>query len=103
MAAGLGGAAAGLAGAIDVLGVFGLFKASYQPGYGFVAFALAYLARLRSIAVIPFAAFLSVLVIGGDAMSRRADVPSDFVPVLEGLMLLFFALAVWFEGRGSVA
>jgi ABC-type uncharacterized transport system permease subunit len=44
-----------------------------------------------------------VLVIGGDAMSRRADVPSDFVPVLEGLMLLFFALAVWFEGRGSAA
>jgi simple sugar transport system permease protein len=97
------GAAAGLAGAIDVLGVHGLFKASYQPGYGFTAFALAYLARLRSLAIIPFAAFLSVLTIGGDAMSRRADVPTEFVSVLEGLMLLFFALVVWFEGRGAAA
>jgi ABC-type uncharacterized transport system permease subunit len=96
------GAAAGLAGAIDVLGVHGLFKASYSPGYGFTAFALAYLARLRALAVVPFAAFLSVLVIGGDSMSRRADVPTEFVPVLEGLMLLFFALAVWYEGRRRV-
>ena len=93
------GAAAGLAGAIDVLGVHGLFKASYSPGYGFTAFALAYLARLRALAVIPFAALLSVLVIGGDSMSRRADVPVEYVSVLEGLMLIFFALAVWFEGR----
>jgi general nucleoside transport system permease protein len=93
------GGAAGLAGAIDVLGVHGLFKASYQPGYGFTAFALAYLARLRALAVVPFAAFLSVLVIGGDSMSRRADVPTEFVSVLEGLMLIFFALVVWFEAR----
>ena len=99
----LSGATAGLAGAIDVLGIFGLFKATYQPGYGFMAFALAYLARLRSLAVVPFAAFLSVLVIGGDAMSRRANVPTEFVSVLEGLMLLFFALAVWFEGRRGAA
>ena len=40
---------------------------------------------------------------GGDAMSRRADVPTEFVSVLEGLMLLFFALVVWFEGRGAAA
>ena len=97
------GAAAGLAGAIDVLGIHGLFKASYSPGYGFTAFALAYLARLRSLAVVPFAAFLAVLTIGGDSMSRRADVPTEFVSVLEGLMLIFFALAVWFEGRGAAA
>ena len=97
------GAAAGLAGAIDVLGIHGLFKASYSPGYGFTAFALAYLARLRSLAIVPFAAFLAVLAIGGDSMSRRADVPTEFVSVLEGLMLIFFALSVWFEGRGATA
>ena len=97
------GAAAGLAGAIDVLGIHGLFKASYQPGYGFTVFALAYLARLRALVVVPFAALLSILVIGGEAMSRRADVPTEFVSVLEGLMLLFFALAVWIEGRRAGA
>ncbi len=93
------GAAAGLAGSVDVLGIHGLFKSSYQPGYGFTVFALVYLARLKSLAVIPFALLLSVLAVGGESMSRRADVPAEFVSVLEGLMLLFFALAVWWEGR----
>lgn len=93
------GGAAGLAGAIDVLGIHGLFKSTYQPGYGFTVFALVYLARLRPLAIVPFALLLSVLAIGGDSMSRRADVPSDFVQVLEGLMLLFFAIGVWWDGR----
>ena len=41
------GAFAGLAGANDVLGIQGLFKANWDPGYGFTAFALVYLARLN--------------------------------------------------------
>jgi simple sugar transport system permease protein len=93
------GAMAGLAGAVDILGVFGSFKASYSPGYGFTAFALVYLARLRAIPVPLFALLLSVLLVGGQSMSRRADVPAEFVSVLEGLMLLFFATAVWLELR----
>jgi len=32
-------------------------------------------------------------------MSRRAEVPSEFVEVLEGLLLLCFAVVVWFERR----
>jgi ABC-type uncharacterized transport system permease subunit len=51
------------------------------------------------LALIPFALLLSALAIGGDSMSRRADVPNEFVHVLEGLMLLFFALSVWWNGR----
>lgn len=93
------GTMAGLAGAIDILGVFGSFKAGYSPGYGFTAFALAYLARLRALPVPLFALFLSALLIGGQSMSRRADVPAEFIAVLEGLMLIFFAMAVWLETR----
>ena len=94
---------AGLAGAVDMLGVFGSFKASYSPGYGFTAFALGYLARLRSLAGAPSRLFLSMLLVGGESMSRRADVPAEFVSVLEGLMLLFFASAVWLEVRRATA
>lgn len=97
----ISGAAAGVAGAIDVLGIHGVFKPNYSPGYGFTAFALAYLARLRALAVAPFALVLALLMIGGDSMSRRADVPTEFVSVLEGLMLLCFGFAVWFESRGA--
>lgn len=93
------GALAGLAGAVEVLGVQGLFNANAAPSYGFTAFALVYLARLRSLAIVPFALLLSGLLVGGPAMSRRAEVPSEFVEMLEGLLLLCFAVAVWFERR----
>ena len=55
----------------DILGVKGLFQGNWNPGYGFAAFALVYLARLNSLWLIPFAYFLSFLVIGGEMMARR--------------------------------
>jgi simple sugar transport system permease protein len=95
----LSGGFAGLAGANDVLGVQGVFKGNWDPGYGFMGFALVYLARLSSLAVIPFAFFFSALLIGGDSMSLRANVPTYYVDMLEGLMLIFFAFAVYLERR----
>lgn len=93
------GGLAGLAGANDVLGVQGLFKANWNPGYGFMAFALVYLARLRAAWLVPFAFFFSFLLIGGESMPRRAGIPTSIVAVLVGLMLLFFAVAVVNEQR----
>ncbi len=95
----LSGGFSGLAGANDVLGVQGVFKANWDPGYGFTAFALVYLARLNSIAIVPFAFFFSFLLIGGGSMARRADVPSYYIEILEGLMLIFFACSVYAERR----
>jgi simple sugar transport system permease protein len=93
------GALAGLAGANDVLGVQGVFKGNWNPGYGFAAFALVYLARLRPMALIPAAAFLASLTIGGELASRPANVPTSFVQVLEGLMLVCLAIAAALERR----
>lgn len=95
----LSGAFAGLAGANDVLGVQGVFKANWDPGYGFTAFALVYLARLNAFAILPFAFFFSFLLVGGTSMPRRADVPSYYIEILEGLMLIFFACSVYLERR----
>jgi ABC-type uncharacterized transport system permease subunit len=95
------GALAGLAGANDILGVKGLFQGNWNPGYGFAAFALVYLARLNSLWLIPFAYFLSFLVIGGEMMARPLGIPTYFVEMLEGLMLLCFAVATWFERMRS--
>jgi simple sugar transport system permease protein len=91
------GALAGLAGANDILGVKGLFQGNWNPGYGFAAFALVYLARLNSLWIIPFAYFLSFLTIGGEMMARPLEIPTYFVGMLEGLMLLCFAVATFFE------
>ncbi len=93
----LSGGFAGLAGANDILGVKGLFQGNWNPGYGFAAFALVYLARLNSLAIVPFAYFLSFLAIGGEMMARPLSIPTYFVEMLEGLMLIFFAVAVFLE------
>lgn len=95
------GAFAGLAGANDILGVKGLFQGNWNPGYGFAAFALVYLARLNPLWIIPFAYFLSFLTIGGEMMARPLGIPTYFVEVLEGLMLLCFAVTTWFERMRS--
>lgn len=93
------GALAGLAGANDVLGVQGVFKGNWNPGYGFAAFALVYLARLRPLALIPAAALIASLTIGGELASRPASVPTSFVQVLEGLLLVCLAIAAAIERR----
>ena len=93
------GAFAGLAGANDILGVKGLFQGNWNPGYGFAAFALVYLARLNSLWIIPFAYFLSFLAVGGQMMARPLEIPTYYTEILEGLMLIFFAVAVYFERK----
>jgi simple sugar transport system permease protein len=93
------GAMAGLAGASDVLGVHGVFKGNWNPGYGFAVFAIAYLARLKPLALVPAAAFLAVLTIGGELASRPAETPVSFVSLLEGLLLLCLAVAAALERR----
>ncbi|MBE7473006.1 MAG: ABC transporter permease [Anaerolineae bacterium] len=90
---------AGLAGANDVLGVKGLFQGEWNPMYGLTAFALVFLARLNGLLVIPFAYFFAFLLFGGEVMARTARIPAYFVPLLEGLMLLFFAVSTYLERR----
>ncbi|GIW03868.1 MAG: ABC transporter permease [Thermomicrobiales bacterium] len=99
----LSGAFAGLAGANDVLSVQGRFSGTWHPEYGFAAFALVYLARLNPLAIIPFAFFFSFLMVGGQSMPRRANVPTYYVDMLEGLMLVFFAATVAMERLWSRA
>ncbi|MDQ3044552.1 MAG: ABC transporter permease [Chloroflexota bacterium] len=94
------GALAGLAGANDVLGVKGMFQGEWNPAYGFTAFAVVFLARSRPLLVIPFAMFLAFMAVGADFMPRAAGIPTSFVELLEGFMLIGLALAIAFE-RGN--
>ena len=57
--------------------------------------ALVYLARLNAVWLIPFAFFFSFLIVGGDSMPRRANVPTYYIEMLEGLMLIFFVILTW--------
>jgi len=89
----------GLAGAIDVLAVKGLFPGGWNPMYGVTCIPLVFLARLNGCAVIPLSFFFSFLAVGGEFVARDQNVPIYFVHVMEGLMLLFFATGEYIENR----
>jgi simple sugar transport system permease protein len=86
---GLSGAIAGLAGAIEVCGVTGRLFENLSAGYGFTAIAVALLARLHPLAVLPAGAFFAALAAGSGAMQRQAGVPSVTVQVIEAFAILF--------------
>ena len=70
------GALIGLAAAVDIQGVFGYMRADWNPAYGLAVVPLVFLARMNALALIPFAAFFSVLSIGGLYAARRARSPA---------------------------
>ncbi|MEJ7695107.1 MAG: ABC transporter permease [Candidatus Limnocylindrales bacterium] len=95
----LSGALMGLAAAVDMLGIFGYMRADWNPAYGLKVVPLVFLARLNALAVIPFAAFFSVLSIGGEYAARRAQLPSDFLLLVIGLILTFMVVTQYLTDR----
>ncbi len=87
----LSGAFAGLAGAVEVSGVTGRLFENLSSGYGFTAIAVALLARLHPIGVVPAALFFAALATGSGAMQRVAHVPAVTVQVIEALVILLSA------------
>lgn len=83
------GALVGLAAAVDIQGVYGYMRADWNPAYGLAVVPLVFLARMNALALIPFAALFSLLSIGGLYAARRAQIPSDFVLLFMGILLLF--------------
>lgn len=82
------GALAGLAGAVEVLGVtFALYE-NISPGYGYTAIAVALLAGLDPWRVVLSAVLFGALEAGAAAMQRDAGVPATLVSVIEALLIL---------------
>ena len=95
------GALAGLAGGIDIMGVWGNVRADWNPAYGLTVIPLVFLARLNGWAVAGFVLLFSVLSVGSESASVRLGVPSYYSFVLVALVLLFLALADWLAQRRS--
>jgi simple sugar transport system permease protein len=86
----LGGALAGLAGAVEVTGVAGSVDRSLASGVGYAAIAAALLARLAA-ARLPLAALLfAALAAGTTALQLQENLPGidRFGLVLQGLVIL---------------
>ncbi len=89
LALGLAGGVAGLAGGFEVMGVTGRLYEGLSPGYGYTAIAVALLARLHPVAVVPAALFFGALESGSAAMQRDVGVPAAAAEVVQGLVILF--------------
>ena len=89
------GALAGIAGALEVMGVtFALYE-SLSPGYGYTAIAVALLARLHPLGVLVTGVLLGALQAGGAAMQRDAGVPSVLVTIVEAVLILGMVATTW--------
>ena len=84
----LAGATAGLAGAVQVMGVQYRLIEGYSTGFGFISVAIALLGGLDPLLLIPASLFFGFLETGMASMQRQVGVPSALVGVIEGLVML---------------
>jgi simple sugar transport system permease protein len=94
--AGLSGALAGLAGAIEVAGLKGYVTTDLSPGYGYSGIVVAMLAAQHPIGVVAAALFVAVVFVGADGMSRALGVPSFIADVIVAISLLTMLVALMF-------
>jgi len=104
----IGGAAAGLAGMVEVAAVHGSANASLIAGYGYAGILVAFIARQNPLAVIPVAILLGGLNASGGMLQRRLDLPDATVLVLQGIAFMVILAAEtlygrirWFQPRGE--
>jgi len=92
----LAGGFAGLAGAIEVMGVQHRLMDGLTSGYGFTGIVAALLGGLHPLGLIPASIFFGGLLVGADKMQRAVQVPSSLVMAILGLIVLFVSsAAIW--------
>lgn len=95
----IGGAMAGLAGIVVVLGEQGRLIDGFSTDYGFVGILIALLAANRPL-VIPLAAlFYAYLASGAAVMENVTDVPREVVTIVQGALFLFVTVRVVLPAR----
>ncbi len=95
------GALAGLAGGVDILGVWGGVRADWNPAFGLSVVALVCLARLNGFAIAALIPLFSVLSVGGESAAIRLNVPNSFSLVFVALLLLFLAVSEAMSRRAA--
>ncbi len=85
LACAVGGACAGLAGAVEVAAVHTNANASLIAGYGYAGILVAFIARHNPWAVIPVAVLFGGFGAAGSLLQRRVGLPDASVLVLQGI------------------
>ena len=94
-----GGFIAGMGGAVEILGLYRRFSWQLLPGYGWTGVIVAILARNNPLYVPVAAFFLAYMRIGADIMSRKTDVPTEFVAIIQGVIIILVAADAFLASR----
>jgi len=101
----LSGALAGLGGAVYVSAITHRLYEKLSPGWGYEAIAVALVARLNPIAIVPTAVLFGALDNGSQAMQRAEGVSPVLVQVIQGMVimiLLAFDTLAWTGARDAL-
>ena len=94
----IGGALAGMAGCIEILGKYDRFLWAGPLGYGWDGLMVAVIAK-NNPALVPLAAFfLAYIRIGSDIVGSTTDVPLQFVEVVQGIVIIMVAAILLLSG-----
>ncbi len=94
-----GGAAAGLAGGIEVAAVHTAANASVIVGLGYTGILVSFVARHQPFAIIPVAIVLGGFGAAGSMLQRRMGLPDASVHVLLGFAFVLILAAEAWRGR----
>jgi len=95
----LGGAAAGLAGGIEVAAVHTSANASLIAGLGYAGILVSFVARHQPLAIIPVAILFGGFGAAGSLLQRRMGLPDASVQVLLGFSFVLILASEALRGR----
>ncbi|MBX3010764.1 MAG: ABC transporter permease [Caldilineaceae bacterium] len=95
----LSGLFAGLAGAVEVMGVHHRMLEGLSGGYGFSGIVAALFGKLHPLGAIPASFLFGSLLVGADKMQRTVQVPNALIVVLNGLIVLFVVASEIYSRR----
>lgn len=98
----IGGAAAGLAGMIEVVAVHGRVSSSLVVGYGYTGILVAFIARQNPLAIIATATLLGGINASSGLVQRTHDLPDATVLVMQGIIFLMILVSEPLYGRNAV-
>jgi len=94
----LSGALAGMAGAVQILGVDHRMVRAFSTGYGFDAIALALLGNSTPLGVVLSSLLFGFLRGGAARMQSVASVPVELIRIIQGMVIVFIAAPAIIRG-----
>lgn len=93
---------AGMAGAVEVMGIHHRMFDGVSAGYGFSGIVSGLFGKLHPIGNIPAALLFGALLVGADKMQRAVGVPPGMVFAIQGLVVLFVVSSdLWMRRRAA--